>query len=109
MKGMNKVGGWAFLIGVIVAILAGLFGSLNSLWVGILVVLGLIVGFLNVTGNETRDYLLAAVLLVIVAAFGKNVLGAISVLGNILDAMMVLVVPATVVVALRAVFGLARD
>jgi len=104
----KSVGGWAFLIGVIVAILVGLFGSLNTLWVGLLVVLGLIVGLLNIEKRESSGYLLAALSLVIVSAFGKNVLNTIAVLGNVLDAIMVLVVPSVVVVALKAVYRSAK-
>ncbi len=104
-----SIGSWAFIIGVLIAVLFGLLGSLNSTVIFILVVLGLLVGLLNITAKETNSFLLAAVSLVIVSAFGKNVLGAISVLGRILDAMIVLVVPATVIVALKAVYGLAKN
>lgn len=106
----GSIGSWAFILGVVIAVLIGLFGSLsNSLVLGILVVLGLVVGLLNVTGSESSSFLLAAIALVIVSAFGKNVLSAISVLGSVLDAIMALVVPATVIVALKAVYGLAMN
>ena len=102
------MGGWAFIIGVIVAVLVGLFGALNPLWVGILVVLGLIIGFLNVTSAESTDFLLAAVALVIVSAFGRDVMSSIALLSNVLEAIMTLVVPATIIVALKAIYSLAR-
>ncbi len=108
-SGVN-IGAWAFIAGVAIAVLVGLFSGLaNSFVLGALVVLGLIVGFLNVTGNEASSFLLAAIALVIVSAFGKNVLSAISILGSVLDAIMALVVPATIIVALKAVYGLARN
>lgn len=105
----GSIGSWAFIIGVVIAVLVGLFGTLSPLWLGILVILGLVVGLLNVTGSESSNFLLAAISLVIVSAFGRNVLSAISFLGSVLDAIMVLVVPATVIVALKAVYGLARN
>ena len=108
-KGKGGLGGWAFIIGVIIAVLIGLFGTLNSLWLGILVVLGLLVGFLNVNSAESTDYLLAAVALVIVAAFGREVMSSIPLLSNVLEAMMALVVPATVIVSLKAIYSLARN
>jgi len=108
-KGSSKIGGWAFILGVVVAVLIGLFGSLSQLWLAILVVLGLLVGFLNVTGGESTDFLLAAVALVIVAAFGRDVLSAIALLGRVLEAMIAFVVPATVIVALKAIYSLARS
>ena len=109
MAKKGGLGGWAFIIGVIIAILVGLFGNLNNLWLGILVIIGLIIGFLNVTSAESTDFLLASVALVIVAAFGKDVLSSIMVLGNVLNAMVALVVPATVIVALKSIYSLARD
>lgn len=109
VKKKVSIGSWAFIIGVVIAVLFGLFGSLNSTVMFILVILGLLVGLLNVTEKETSSFLLASVSLVIVSAFGKNVLGAVFVLGRILDAIMVLVVPATVIVALKAVYGLAKN
>ena len=108
-KGTGAIGGWAFIIGVIVAVLIGLFGALNPLWVGILVVLGLIIGFLNVTSAESTDFLLAAVALVIVAAFGRDVMSSIAILTNVLEAIMTLVVPTTVIVALKSIYSLARS
>lgn len=108
-KGMGSMGGWAFIIGVIIAVLIGLFGQLNELWLGILVVIGLVVGFLNVTSAESTDFLLAAVALVVVAALGGNVLNGIELLSNVLNAMIALVVPATVIVALKAIYSLARS
>ena len=108
-KGKGGLGGWAFIIGVIIAVLIGLFGTLNSLWLGILVVLGLLVGFLNVNSAESTDYLLAAVALVIVAAFGRDVMSGIPLLSNVLEAIMALVVPATVIVSLKAIYSFARN
>ena len=108
-KGSSKIGGWAFILGVVVAVLVGLFGSLSPLWLVILVVLGLLVGFLNVTGGESTDFLLAAVALVIVVSFGRDVLSAITLVGRVLEAMIAFVVPATVIVALKAIYSLARS
>jgi len=109
-KSGSNMGSWAFIVGVIIAVLVGLFGMSSQMWaIYLLIVIGLIVGFMNVTGNEANSFLMASIALVIVSAFGKNVLSAIAVLGNILDAMMVLVVPATIIVALKAVHGLAKD
>ncbi|MEK6881098.1 MAG: hypothetical protein AABY22_15875, partial [Nanoarchaeota archaeon] len=73
----SKLGGWAFLIGVILAIILGIFmpaGGLNQTWVWILVVIGLIVGFLNVTHDEASHFLMSGTVLVIVSAFGSGVL-----------------------------------
>ncbi len=111
---VQRIGAWAFILGVILAIIIGLFGTGQawvSTWTSILVLLGLIVGLLNVTAKETRDYLLSAVVLVIVAGFGVQQLGSVSVVGpylaGILAAIMSFVIPATVVVALKEIYSTA--
>ncbi|MFH1174665.1 MAG: hypothetical protein V1725_06020 [archaeon] len=106
---MQKIGSWAFIIGVIIAIIAG-FWPLSQVVTAILVVLGLFVGFLNVTGKESNNFLMAAAVLVIVATFGGSVLGSVTdVLQQMLNAIIVFVVPAAIVVSLKAIYSLASD
>ena len=107
-KGSRGFGGWAFIIGVIIAVLVGLFGGLSS-WLWALVIIGLIVGLLNVSGGESTDFLLATVSLVIVTALGSNVMSSIPVLETILNAITTLVVLVKVIVALKSVYSLAKN
>ncbi len=106
----NLLGAWAFLAGVIIAIIVSFLGvSVTSgIWAIILVVIGLIVGLLNVGGKEMTTFLLAAVSLVIVSSFGAASLASVAYIGEILSALMVLFVPATIVVALRALFAVSK-
>lgn len=111
---LAKVGSWAFIIGVIIALIVGIFTKAgNPVTTSVLIVLGLIVGFLNVTGRETTPFLLAAVSLVIVANFGSNTLGGVAGIGSFLQgtlsALMTFVIPATIIVALKAIYALAHD
>ena len=109
---MQKVGSWAFIVGVIIALIAG-FWPLNAVVTSVLLILGLIVGFLNVSGSETMPFLLASVSLVIVSSFGGNLLGAIATIGPkiqmVLTTLVNFVIPATIVVALKAIYVLAKD
>ena len=111
----KSFGAWAFLIGLILAVIIGLAtrGNLGSGVAVILVLLGLIIGFLNVTAKESQPFMMAGVILVIVSSFGGNVIGNLAAigpyLGGALDAMLVLFVPATIIVALKSVFELARN
>ncbi len=110
---MAKVGSWAFLIGLIIALVIGFFDSwtIYPTLVSILIVLGLIVGFLNVTGHESGMFLLASVSMVVVMFFGGSVIGNVQVVGGylagVMNSMMIFIVPATIVVALKAIFSLA--
>jgi len=105
----NLIGAWAFLIGVILAVIIGLFSLESNLALGILVVLGVIVGVLNVGDEDVKSFLLAGAVLVIVSYMGASALGAIPILGSILNSLLVLFVPATIIVALKAVFSIAKS
>jgi len=114
---LAKVGSWAFIIGIIIAIIVGVFsqGKGDAVTTTVLIVLGLIVGFLNVTGRETTPFLLAAVTLVIVTS--KNMGGAsladVATIGpylqGVLSSITTFVIPATIIVALKAIYALAHD
>ena len=51
-KPWEKVGGWSFLAGVVIAVILGVMGERTPTTTNILLVLGLIVGLLNITGKE---------------------------------------------------------
>ena len=112
---LAKVGSWAFIIGVIIALIVGIFSpGGGAIVTTVLIILGLIVGFLNVTGRETTPFLLATIALVIVAEFGGNVFAGMNnvvgdTLASVLAALMVFVIPATIIVALKAIWALAHD
>ena len=103
----STMGSWAFLIGVVIAVIFGFVGiSPTAAWT--LVVLGLVVGILNVTEKEVQSYLVAGTVLVILASFGAGVFSAVKPLDSVLTAMLFMFVPSTVLVALKHVFSLAR-
>ncbi|MEI8364309.1 MAG: hypothetical protein WCF78_02540 [archaeon] len=110
---MEKVGAWSFIIGVILAIIAGIFFGASAVVTSILIILGIIVGFLNITDRETSAYLLASVSLVIVTSLGGAVLGNVAVVGmyleSILGAILTFVIPAVIIVALKAIYSIANN
>jgi len=89
-------------------ILAVIFGFVAAgEWLAwTLVVLGIIIGLLNIAEKEVKPFLFAGTVLVIVAALGGGVFE--NWLKTILDNMLFLFVPATIVVALRSVMVLAK-
>jgi len=72
----KQIGNYSFIIGVIVAVVLGLaapkLGTATAWLWSLLVILGLVVGFLNVSGKETKEFLLVAVSIVIVAYAGGD-------------------------------------
>ena len=123
----NSIGAWAFLIGVILAVIIGLSILLfkkdiqtlvfySSITYGTLVVLGLIVGFsINVAGKDAQTFLITGAVLVVVSKFGmESVAGSLIGIGlsdpvsSTFGALLVLFVPATIIVAIKTVFGIAK-
>ena len=105
----NMIGAWSFLIGVILAIILGLLGAVSPTVSTILVVIGIIVGLLNVADEETSPFLMSGAVLIIASAFGGNAISAdLPSIGRVLGALMLIFVPATIIVAIKNVFGLAK-
>lgn len=102
------LGRWAFLIGVVLALVFGFLSAASWLpWV--LVALGLIVGLFNISEREISTFLTAGTVLVLMGYFGGQTLSSVPYLSVVFDNLLTLFVPATIVVAVRSVFELARD
>lgn len=109
----NLIGAYAFLGGVVLAVILGLFQSqLEAAATSInyvLAALGIIVGlFINVSDRDISTFLIAGVSVVVVSYMGQASLGLISSLGKILGALLVMFAPATVIVALKALFSISK-
>ncbi|MBN2459236.1 hypothetical protein JXB28_03035 [Candidatus Woesearchaeota archaeon] len=109
-----KFGPWAFIIGLLLAIIFAFLGT-SGAWeqwaVLILALLGLLVGILNVTGKESHGFLLATIAFMLTfGAFASVVetLG-IPVLVSFFKLMQVFIAPAAFIVAIKALFGIVRD
>ncbi len=114
----KKIGNYAFIIGVIIAVVLGLaessLGAAGPWLVSLMVLLGLVVGFMNVGGKESKDFLLVAVALVIVVSIGagSDVLSGVQYIGSYLAAVlkqiMAFVMPATIIVGLKYLWATAE-
>lgn len=103
----DQIGGWAFIIGLVIAILAGL---INLGWAPIaLVVLGLIVGLLNIKDKEVVNFLIASIALLLAGTAGLGVIPAFGgFLSGILTNLIAFVAPAVIIVAVREIYSLAN-
>jgi hypothetical protein len=116
----NLIGAYAFLIGVILAVLVGILqqsldvAKTSSIPYALLVILGIMVGFFNFSDKDSFTFLVASLSLVIVSGFGQTALiyvaqvPILSSLTAVLSALMVMFVPATIIVALKTVFSISR-
>lgn len=109
------IGSWAFLLGVIIAIGFGimlemeLLNGQTQVFGVVLVCIGLIVGLLNVTHKESNRFIVSGVSLVLVSTLGMNLMATVPYIGSVLVALLMIFVPATIVVAIRNVFDLAKN
>jgi hypothetical protein len=107
---LKKLGHYSFIAGLIIAIVVALVPQLRGdVAVWIMVILGIIVGFLNITSKETTPFLVATVALIIASSASALSLAAIwtgltAMLGNVI----IFVAPAAIVVAVKSVFELAE-
>jgi len=120
----NSMSAWAFLAGVILAVIVGIGTTLipipvlvaqSKIIYAVLALIGIFVGFTNVTGKDSQTFLLAGAVLVIVSKFGmESVSGSLigiglgDVVSSTFGALLALFVPATIIVALKTVFSIAN-
>ena len=105
---MRLVGKYSFIAGLVIAVAGGL--GFEQAWFGwSLAVLGLIVGFLNVSDKEGQTFLLAAIALIV----ATNAVGAIPSIGEVVTRIIANLVlflgGAVLVVAVKSLFAVARD
>jgi hypothetical protein len=115
----KRVGDYSFIVGVLIAVILGLaapqLGPATTWLVSILVLLGLVVGFLNVTGKDTKDFLIVGAILAVVlyVSSGSIGLGDINIIGPYIDGIvkyaMAFIVPAIIVVCLKEIWALGQQ
>ena len=117
----SDIGKWAFIIGALLAVLMGILEAVGqplgtNMWlVLLLLVLGLVIGFVNITAKEVQPFLVASVA-VLLAAGAANLMAANTlfaplgdILADVAKDIVLVVAPAALIVALRAVYGFAAE
>lgn len=111
----QKIGVWSFAIGMILAIIISIVtaNSVPAWSVYLLAIIGIIVGLINISDKEVNTFLIA----------GMSFLISFQALGNIATIlalgwaavstffylMAVFVAPATAIVAVKAIFNIAKN
>jgi len=110
----GTIGLLAFLVGIILAIVGGIGYHDNSGITLTLVIVGILVGVLNITGKEVLPLLIAAIALIVVGltkGFAPlNDLGgqAGTKINDIVAYIAIFVTPAAIISAVRAIWAVAR-
>lgn len=109
----KTLGGWAFIIGLILAIIIALFG-INYTWpVYLLVFLGIIVGLLNITDKEVGSFLIASIAFMaaftILSVMVAEIPAMSAMLAELFKLLNIFVAASAVVVAFKALFAQAKN
>jgi hypothetical protein len=124
---LERIAGWAFLIGIIIALIVGIYAAYNletSGWTlggitaWILAVLGAIVGIVSaygmgtITEKEVPSFLLAGIALVVMYGVFKGIeldpwIG--SLLHGISMSLSILIAPAVGILAIKAIWDIGKD
>jgi hypothetical protein len=127
----QKLGSMAFMVGFIIAVLVGLAQAAGTIMgmqlitddiAGIialvLVVLGLVIGYMNIKDKHITDFLIATVAVAIVGLVALSPATAVAVgvtspivvaINSIVGNIVVLVAPAALVVGLKQIMALAKE
>ena len=114
----QKIGHYSFVIGVVVALVLGLagkyLGTAEPWLISLLIVAGLVAGFLNVTGKETKEFItVGAILAVVLYVSGSSAdVGSVLYVGDYLAGViqyaMAFIVPAIIVAGLKEIYSLGQ-
>lgn len=123
----GKIGSWAFLIGVVIALIVGLYAAYNlenngetfgGIIAWVLAVLGAIVGLVSaygmgtITKQEVPNFLLAGIALVVMYGVFKGIeldpwIG--SLLHGISMSLSILIAPAVGILSIKAIWDIGKE
>jgi hypothetical protein len=124
-KNMKHYGEYAFLAGVVLALLLGIMSSsmpagTAPVVIMVLAMLGVIVGIVNVTVKEAQTFLVATIALLLAASAWTPLITILSIFGDMgttaalwmggfVTHLVAFISPAAFIVALKTIYILAKD
>ena len=118
----KKIGHYSFIGGVILAIVVAVLAPLgiipesaNAWLFSLLVLLGAVVGFMNIASKQKKDFMLVCTVLIIAAFAGgaSTILGNVALVGEYLRGsfvnLLAFLIPAVIVVGLRSVWEMGQN
>ena len=122
---MKHYGEYAFLAGVVLALLLGVLSSTMPagaapVVIMVLAVLGVIVGLVNITAKETHTFLVATIALLLAATAWTPLITVLAIFGDMgttvalwiggfVTHLVAFISPAAFIVALKTIYLLAKD
>lgn len=104
---LADIGRWSFVLGFILSIVVG-FGGYVPAWNTILVILGLIVGFLNISERESIPFLISVIAVLVISLASLESVKYLDKLVPVLKNIISFVGSAGLVVALKQILITAK-
>jgi len=109
---MEQIGTWGFIAGLVLSLIFGFSsGLVSGVSLTVLIVLGLVIGLLNITQKEVHGFLVASIALLLVATLTK--VDSLPLIGpelqSSLSNLVFFIGPAALVVAIKEIFILASE
>lgn len=114
-NGMSKLGVWAFVLGMLLAIIIAIAGAgTTPTWAIVLLALvGIVVGLLNIGDREVQLFLVAGIGFLLSFQALSAVLQSVTLgwtgAAVFFGLLSVFIAPATAIVGLRALYNVAKD
>jgi len=108
---LEKIGAYAFLVGILISVIFGLIYQMaHPVWLStVLIILGLIVGLLNIEDKNISLFLIASITFIATS----NSINAIPVIGDVLRGILVnlvyFVAPAALIVSIVAIIRVSNS
>lgn len=119
---LKEIGPWAYIAGVLLALVMGFVAPADGMWALVLGILGVLVGLLNVTDKEVNMFLLASIAFIVAASSlsdlvvklgaATGVAEAVTLTGGVssaLNYMVAFTAPAAALIAVLALYKLSKD
>ncbi len=115
---LATIGPWAYIIGLLIAVLAGVFAPGNTTAIWGLMALGLLVGLANVTEKEVMLFLVASLAFLLSASSLGSVFSVLPTVADlemgkwvagIMSYLVAFTAPAAAIVALKALYEISKS
>lgn len=112
---IKKISMVLFIAGVLIAVFSGSFQVLDDMKmirIIVLIFLGVVVGILNVSEEQERDFLLASVVFVVCSQAVISLMQKLNLLSNLgvmLTNLVIFIAPAAIIISLKTIFVFASE
>jgi len=113
MKDKREAIIWVFVAGIMLAAVQGIFGTYIGNATMIiqlaLIVLGVAVGFFGISHKDSVTFMLVSLALIITSSMASQALGVVMQIGSSLNAILLMLVPAVIIVGLKTILNIVRN